>query len=616
MKQTKKSKNKKNVSVRRTHQRLNRNQIADLSAATLLVFSVFVLIGIVILAFRTSPPKTADPVAISEPSTSVVSPTEEQTTPPAAQGAVKPSQMQSSPPESSRLDTTNTHTYLLRFSSEGARLSFLEANDIRSDQLTYLPSLGIYSTQLDSPIMTSGAQGYSNMSYEALLTPTDPIYSSQWHLPITQAPAAWNEQTGTPQIVTAVIDTGFALTHEDLASRWSTNANETGVSTSEGPTPNCSSQSLPITKSCNNIDDDNDGYVDNYLGWNFVSNNKNTQTGRVSPTASGVSHGTMVAGIIGASANNTKGGAGGNWNTKILPVQVLDDTGSGTTLSVSLGIRYAVDHGAKVINMSLGSDGSDTILEEQVQYALAHGVTVVAAAGNDGCDCILYPARYAGVISVGATNSSNISASFSSYGTSLSLVAPGTNICSTAWSSSNTTGLYACGNGTSFASPIVAAAAGLLISQDSTLTPTQIKSALTSSATKLAAMNGSTKTDQYGYGLLNMNAALSSISAPAPTSTVVSTHAISLQAPSSSTLNDALNTTCSPAQSSSCRIRAINTSTNEIIEIGTAPADTPLNLYWSAQAKNLAVGSWTIQVYAVTNTSKTLVHSEVLSISP
>lgn len=507
-------------------------------------------------------------------------------------------------------------THLFRFSSESARLNFLSVNNLSPEQLTYQPLIGVYIVQIETPILTSGAQPYSNVSYNALLAPTDPGYASQWHLPATQAPSAWNEQVGTSEIITAVVDTGFALTHEDLSTKWMRNQNETGVSTSEGPAPNCSSQSLPLSKSCNNLDDDGDGFVDNYLGWSFISNSNNPQTGRNTPSGGGVSHGTMVAGIIGAAVNNAKGIAGGNWNTKILPVQALDDTGSGTTLSVSLGIRYAVDHGAKVINLSLGSENSDTILEEQVQYAIAHGVTVIAAAGNDGCNCLLYPARYAGVISVGATTPSNVAASFSSYGSDLTLVAPGTAICSTAWSANNATNLYACGNGTSFASPVVASAAGLLLSQNNNLTPLQIKTALSSSATKLTTMNGLTRTDGYGYGLLNMNAAITLVSAPAPASTVVNTHAISLQAPSSSALNDGLNSTCTPDQSTACRIRAINVETNEMVEIGSAATDTPLNLYWSAQAKQLTTGSWRIQVYAVTSTSKTLVHSEMLTVNP
>lgn len=505
---------------------------------------------------------------------------------------------------------------LLRFDDEAAKQAFLATNGLPLDKLHYISTLALYTTNLVSPSLPTGSTLLENQSYHSLLTPTDPMYPSQWYLPASSLDSAWNTQSGDASIITAVIDTGVAIDHEDLASKWSNNQNETGVSISEGPAPNCSSQSLPLSKSCNNIDDDGDGYIDNYLGWSFVNNNNNVQTGRTIATGSGVSHGTMVAGIIGASSNNNKGGSGSSWGTKVLPIQALDDTGSGTTLSVSQAIRYAVDHGAKVINLSLGSESSDVVMQEQVQYAISQGVSIVAAAGNDGCDCVLYPARYTGVISVGASTNLNTRASFSSYGSALSLVAPGVDICSTAWSQSNNSSLYACGSGTSFAAPVASSVVSLMLSQDSTLTPTQIKSALVSSAIKTSAMAGASRTDQYGAGLLDARAALISISSPPPVGVAINTHAISLLATDTSKLHDNLNSTCTPAPNRSCRLRAINLATNQVIALGQADAGMPLNLYWTARTSLLSEGRWLIQLYTQTDTAQSQKQEDILTISP
>ena len=513
--------------------------------------------------------------------------------------------------------TTNISSKLLRFSNEDARRSFLTTNHLGDSQLVYLPTLSLYVANYSQPlILPDGTTSLDNQIYSALLTPTDPGYQNQWYLPTINAPSAWNDQTGTAEIVTAVIDTGVARNHEDLSSKWSQNINEIGPTISEGPAPNCTSRGLSLNKNCNNLDDDSDGYIDNYLGWSFIYNSNNVEAGQVGSSGS-AAHGTIVSGLIGASANNNKGISGGNWGTKLLPIQVLDDTGSGTTLSVSQGIRYAVDHGAQVINLSLGSSASDQVLSEQIQYAISHGVVVVAAAGNDGCNCMLYPARYSGVVSVGATTQSNVIASFSSYGSVLSLTAPGANICSTTWSSSNTSSAYGCGyNGTSFASPLVASQAALLLSQDRSLTPDQVKTALINGASKLTEMNGLSRTDTYGSGLLNGASSLALISRSAPTGIPVNIHSVSLQTSSPGRGYDALNTVCTALLPAVCQVEATNLATNESLIIGTATDGDLYNLYWSTQSSHLSPGTWKVKIFAVTNTSKSLARSDILTISP
>lgn len=187
-------------------------------------------------------------------------------------------------------------------------------------------------------------------------------------------------------------------------------------------------------------------------------------------------HGTHVSGIIAAEANNHFSMAGLNSRATIMPVKVLDASGSGDTEQIAYGIKYAVDQGAQVINLSLGGSYS-RVIEYALKYASDHGVTVVAASGNDGFEELSYPASSKYTISVGATNRIDIVSDYSNYGSGLDLVAPGTDIPS----------LMPDGNvsymtGTSMATPHVSAVAGLLLSQNPELTPSEIQEILTETA--------------------------------------------------------------------------------------------------------------------------------------
>lgn len=221
-------------------------------------------------------------------------------------------------------------------------------------------------------------------------------------------------------------------------------------------------------------------------------------------------HGTHVAGIVAAIANNRRGVAGLAPHARILPVRVLDADGSGTTDVIARGVVWATDQGAQVINMSLAATQSDTALLKAVQYAQRQGVLVVAAAGNDGQGCFLfgcptqYPAAYTDVVGVGAVTSSLSRASFSSFGSWVDIAAPGDVILSTIPSSQRLGGdcdgrRYCALSGTSMASPYVAAAAALAYSERG-WRGTRIASRLFSTATDLGS---SGRDDSYGYGLVN-----------------------------------------------------------------------------------------------------------------
>ncbi|AJD92172.1 hypothetical protein JMA_28550 [Jeotgalibacillus malaysiensis] len=185
-------------------------------------------------------------------------------------------------------------------------------------------------------------------------------------------------------------------------------------------------------------------------------------------------HGTHVAGVIAADNNNGYSMAGINQSVKIMPVKVLNDEGRGTNEQVARGIKYAVDNGAHVINMSLGSSEASKVIEDALIYAKEKGVTVVAASGNDGEALLSYPGSSHYTISVGATDSYDQVSDYSNYGVGLDVVAPGTQIPSLV-PDGNVTYF----NGTSMATPHVAAIAAYLLSANEELTPEQVKSILT-----------------------------------------------------------------------------------------------------------------------------------------
>ncbi|MBW7652303.1 S8 family serine peptidase [Anoxybacillus sp. ST4] len=215
-------------------------------------------------------------------------------------------------------------------------------------------------------------------------------------------------------------------------------------------------------------------------------------------------HGTHVAGIIGANANNGVGAHGVNPNVTILPIDVFGGEMGASDYTIAQGILYAIEKGAKVINMSLGGYFSSPILEEAVKQAIDAGITVVAAAGNEATDMYAIPASYEGVISVGATDSKNKLAEFSNYGPSVDLVAPGVDVYSPIYDYAKGSS-FAELSGTSMAAPVVAGVASLLLSKYPNLKPYQVEWILERTATDLGE-KGYDLT--YGNGLVNPVAAL------------------------------------------------------------------------------------------------------------
>lgn len=265
----------------------------------------------------------------------------------------------------------------------------------------------------------------------AAATPNDPAFGyDQDYLKTVRVPTAWDRSKGSLTQVVAVIDTGVNGKHPDLVGR-------------------------------------------TVAGYNAIRN-----VGIAAGAASDDNgHGSMVSGIIAAATNNGVGISGVAWNAKIMPVKVLDGTGNGTDSDVAEGVNWAVSHGAKILNLSLGGDGDNPALHDAVKNAVAKGAVVIVAAGNWGDDVPQYPAAYPEAIAVGATDSTGALTDFSSYGPWIDVAAPGWGILSTRLADT-----YYFGDGTSFSAPIVAGVATLIRTQSPALTPAQVLSRLRSTA--------------------------------------------------------------------------------------------------------------------------------------
>lgn len=323
----------------------------------------------------------------------------------------------------------------------------------------------------------------------------DTLFSKQWGMIDIGVKNAWNIHSGN-EIVVAVIDTGVDYTHEDLLPNMWRNTKEI---------PN------------NNLDDDNNGYIDDIVGWDFLSNDNkpyDLATADLGEIMKGKNpgHGTHCAGNVAAAGNNGKGISGVAPKAKIMALRFIGDEG-GTTAAAIASIKYAVDNGAKVLSNSWGSEGEDSedpatnkALQDIIQYAQDHNVLFVAAAGNssrnnDTDPLKAFPASYLheNIISVAAVDSANKIAGFSNFGAAnVDLGAPGVKIFSTTvgnrYSDSVIELLQADWSGTSMACPHVAGAAALYWSAHPEKNWKDVKTALLNSVRKIPALDGKTLT--------------------------------------------------------------------------------------------------------------------------
>lgn len=322
-----------------------------------------------------------------------------------------------------------------------------------------LAPLGVYSLRVPEgheAAVIESLQGLPTVAYAELdyaaqtadaIIPNDPAWTQQWGPARIHAPLAWQVVTGTPDIVIAVLDTGIHLTHEDLSSQ---------VWTNPGEVPG------------NHIDDDSNGKVDDIHGWHFFQqwNGSEFVPAEDAQVQDDNGHGTHVAGIAAAATNNGIGVAGIAWQAQVMPVKVLDQYGTGWYSDIAAGILYAVDNGARIVNLSLGGESASETLCAAVGYAWNRNALVVAAAGNTGGG-VLYPAACAHALAVAATDQNDARASFSNHGPQVDVAAPGVDIYST-WCRQNDYLQTCLGNyyftksGTSMATPHVSGLAALV----------------------------------------------------------------------------------------------------------------------------------------------------------
>ncbi len=296
--------------------------------------------------------------------------------------------------------------------------------------------------------------------------PNDPLYSLQWGLPMINAPEAWNAELGSSDVTVAVVDTGVWWTGSDiLGNMWSN--------------------------------------TDGSHGWDFIDNDNNPMD--VDP--SGTYHGTGVAGVIGAVTDNANLVAGVA-QVRIMALRALGPNGEGSSYNTSAAIRWAADRGARIINLSLGTNttfSGPTDIQLAVDYAWRKGALIVAAAGNGGTARLDYPAALPNVVSVAAVDQSGKRASFSNYGPGLSLSAPGVQILTL---SANNDVHYL--SGTSLATPFVTGAAALLLSVDRTLTNVELWNILNETANPV----GSRYNTEYGWGIVDAKNAINALDRP------------------------------------------------------------------------------------------------------
>ena len=258
---------------------------------------------------------------------------------------------------------------------------------------------------------------------QALRVPNDEFLTTQWSVRKTEAEPAWDLSTGSPQVVVAIIDTGIDAGQPDLRGKL-------------------------------------------VAGYDYVNNDQDA--------ADDNGHGTAVAGIVAANSDNGIGVAGYCWVCRLMPVKVLGADGTGFLSGLAQGIVWATDHGARVINASLGGPFDDPTLSAATDYARVHGVVVVAAAGNEGGLTLDYPAALPNVLSVGASDQNDQLYSFSNSGAQVA--APGEN------STTASGGGYVSFLGTSSAAPVVSGIAGLAFSVAPGATPAQVEQAIETNA--------------------------------------------------------------------------------------------------------------------------------------
>ena len=305
--------------------------------------------------------------------------------------------------------------------------------------------------------------------------PSDPSFSLQWHLDKIMAPDAWDTAQGDSSFVVAVVDSGVDYMHDDLKDNLAYNYDD------------------PI----NGLDDDNDGYIDNYYGWDFGSNDHDPMVDGTNFLA----HGSSICGVAAASTNNAIGAASPAFNCRYLPVKITNSVGY--LIDTNAGILYGAQMGAQVINCSFGSIEFSQAEADVIQYVTdSMDVLVVASAGNEGLNTDVYPAALDKVIGVCALDENDQKIPVSNYSENFDIAAPGASIYSPYVQNQ-----YGSNSGTSVSAAIVSGSAILLRSHFPTENTAQITARLLNSTDDIYSVNQDYQ-NLLGTGRLNLASAL------------------------------------------------------------------------------------------------------------
>lgn len=341
---------------------------------------------------------------------------------------------------------------------------------------TINPSLSIEKSI--NLLMASGILEYAEPCYvhHVNYTPNDPQTGQQYFLNKIQAYAAWDIQQGDTAVVIGIVDSGTDWDHPDLQANLKLNYAD------------------PI----NGVDDDGDGYIDNYRGWDLSENDND-------PMIDMSDHGSHVSGCADAVTDNSIGVAGPGFKCKFLPVKCANATATTQIDKGYEGIVYAADHGCAVINCSWGGAGGGQMGQDVLTYASVNmGALVICAAGNTYTDVAQYPAAFQYAFSVAATSSSDVKSTFSTYNYSVDIAAPGSGIYSTIYNNT-----YQSLDGTSMASPITAGCAAIVKSQFPSYNNFQIGEQLRTTADNIYTLAGNANyQNKLGGGRVNLFRAL------------------------------------------------------------------------------------------------------------
>jgi len=360
---------------------------------------------------------------------------------------------------------------------------------------------GIYTVTLaDSALLESFINDIRNHAwieyservplYQLFLTPNDSLYDpNQKYLHNLNADSAWNISTGSTAVKVAIVDDAVQTNHEDLIAQiWHNPGEIAGDS----------------------IDNDLNGYVDDTTGYDVADNDND-----VNPPSYLFKHGTAVAGVAGASSNNSIGVASVGFNISLIPIKTKKNNSPGGIIdSAMAGVEYAVVAGADVINMSFGSAIYSQVFQDLCLAAHDSGIVLVASAGNSGGYHYFYPAAYDGVISVGATNDNFHVSVFSTYNDSVDVMAPGLLLLTTACAAGGDS--YDYFTGTSASAPLVAGTAALMLANNPAMTPDEVETCIENGAVNIYHENQEVFVGKIGSGRLDVYGALACIEMPQP----------------------------------------------------------------------------------------------------